>query len=168
MFTLRERNGFTLPELLVVLGVTIILSLVSIPSFVTLIQNHRLTSTVDTFYYNLQNARTQAIQNNTTAYVSLVTGDTWCYGIKLGSSCTCSTANSCTLTVSASAPQLISLSQNGYSGSNLSFEGTHGSANVSGSVTFTIYGQSTLATVSIGKMGNLQICATGLNEYTAC
>lgn len=169
MVTLKSYQGLTLIELLIVLVVTIILTVVAIPSFVSVIQDHRLSATAENFYYDLQYARTQAIKQNATVYVSFATGDSWCYGINVGSSCTCSTAGSCGVkTVSASAPQLISLSQSGYGSNYITFEGTHGSANASGSVTFTLYQQTTLVKVSVGAMGNPTMCSTGLGGYTAC
>ena len=169
MFILRNYQGFTLLELLVVLGVTIILTLVSVPTFVSLVQRHRLTATAENFYYELQYARTEAIKRNATVYVSFTTGDNWCYGVNVGSNCNCGTAGSCSLgTVSANAPQQVSISQSGYGNGYIAFEGTHGGANASGSVTFTLYQQTSLITISIGLMGNAQMCSTGIGGYTAC
>jgi Tfp pilus assembly protein FimT len=169
MFTHRDFQGLTLMELIIVLAVTVIITLVSIPSFVSIIQKHRVKGIAESFYYDLQYARAEAIKLNSSVYVSFTTGDSWCYGIKAGSACDCTTAGSCTLkTVSASASQLNSLSQTGYGSGNIIFEGSHGGANASGSITFTIYSQSNLMTVSIGRMGFLQMCSTGIAGYTGC
>lgn len=169
MLRIKNHQGISLFELLIILSIAIILALVAIPTFISLVQSHRLASTAENLYYALQYARSEAIKRNTTVYVSYQTGDSWCYGINSGSSCNCSIANNCGLaTYSAPASQQLSLSATGFTGNALQFEGTHGAANVSGTLTFTIYGKSTLITITVGRLGNLQTCATGLSGYTAC
>lgn len=164
-----HKAGFTLIELMLTLSIAIILTLVAIPSMRNIIQHYRISAVADNLYYFLQNARTEAIKRNTQVYVSFVTGDSWCYGMNAGSACTCSTPNSCGLgTVSAANSQQISLSITGLSGTSVYFEGTHAAASASGAVTFTLYGQSPLITLTIGRLGNMQLCSTGIGGYTAC
>lgn len=165
----RNCQGITLVELVVMLIVVVILTLVAIPSFKSIIQKYRISATAEKLYYALQYARSEAVKNNTNVYVSFTTGDSWCYGINSGSACDCTTASNCNLgTAKAESPQQISLSASGYGSNNVYFEGTHGAANASGSITLTLYGQSSLITISIGRLGNPQMCSTGISGYTAC
>ena len=165
----KSLSGFTLTEMLITLAVILIIALVSIPSITTTIQIHRLEAVAENLYENLQLARIQAIQQNTTMYVTFTTGDSWCYGINSGSSCICSNSSSCSSeTVSAQQSGKITLSTTGLTGNTISFENTHGAASSSGSVTLTLYGQSSLIQINISRMGNLQLCSTGISGYTAC
>lgn len=165
----RNLKGFSLIELMVGLSIFIILTLASIPALRDIVQNQRISSVADNLYFFLQNARSEAVKRNANIYVSFVTGDSWCYGMNIGSACSCSTLNSCTLgTVSASSPGQISLSTSGLSSNSIYFEGTHAAANASGTVTFTLYGQSSLITLTIGRMGSIQMCSTGIGGYSAC
>ncbi len=166
---MHDSDGFTLIELLTILTITVILTVLAVPSILSLVQTHRITSTVENLYYALQYARSEAVKRNTTVYVSFQSGDTWCYGINTGSACTCSTPATCNLgTYQYSAAQLLTLSMSGLTNNALQFEGTHGGANASASLTFTLYGQSALMTITVGRLGNLQMCSTGISGYTAC
>lgn len=165
----RTIRGVNLIELIIILVITVILITASAPIFTTLIQNYRLTATAESFYNSLQYARSEAIKQNKTIYVTFQTGDSWCYGINSSSSCNCSTPSSCNLgTNSAPTAQQISLSTRGLTSNTIQFENTHGAANASGTVTLTLYGQTTLITLSIGRLGNLQMCSTGISGYTGC
>jgi Tfp pilus assembly protein FimT len=165
----RQRKGITLIELLVMLAIVLISTLLAIPLFTSLMQHYRITTAADELYATLQYARTEAVKRNTSVYVSVTTGDTWCYGINTGSTCSCSTAGSCNLgSVSAPAAQLLSLSATGLSSNAFYFDNTHGGASTAVTLTFTLYGQSSLITTSVSRLGNIQTCSTGINGYTAC
>lgn len=163
------QTGFTIIELIIVLVIVVILTLIAMPVFNTLIQNYRLTTNAEALYNALQFARIEAIKENTNIYVSFTAGDNWCYGINSGSACNCSIANNCNLgSKSAPAAQQLTLSHSGLTSSTIYFEPTHAAANAAGSITFTIYGQSSLITTSVSALGNLQVCSTGISGYTAC
>lgn len=169
MFILRKHTGITLLELLVALSIMVILTVAAIPSLTSLVKNRRLTAIADTLYYDLQNARSEALKQNAVIYVSFVTGNNWCYGMKAGSTCNCAVAGSCDLgSTSASSSQLVTLSATGYGSNYVTFEGSHGAANSSGSLTFTLYQGTNLIKLSIGALGNIQMCSTGISGYTAC
>lgn len=162
-------KGITLIELLVMLAVIVISTLLAIPLFTSLIQYYRITTAADELYSSLQYARTEAVKRNTSVYVSITTGDSWCYGINTGSTCNCASAGSCNLgSVSAPAAQLLSLSATGLSSNAFYFDNTHGGASNSVTMTFTLYGQSSLITTSISRLGSVQTCSTGITGYTAC
>ena len=166
---LRTTQGISLIELLVILTITAILITIAAPTFTTLNQNYHLTTAAESLYNTLQYARSEAVKQNKTIYVTFQTGDNWCYGVNTLSACNCSTPNSCNLgTTNTLKTQQLSLSTSGLTNNSVQFEGTHGAANASGSVTLTLYGQTTLITLSISRLGNLQLCSTGISGYTAC
>lgn len=169
MLQIRSHRGVTLLELMIMLAIIIIITVVSVPLFTSIIQNFRLSATADELYSALQNARTEAVKRNATVYVSFVTGDSWCYGLNVGSACTCTTPSGCSLgTTSATKAGLISLATTGLTNNIINFEGTHGAANATGSITLTLFGGTNLMTISVGRFGSLQICSTGVSGYTAC
>src|SRR3990167_185987 len=165
----RTYIGVTLVELIIGLTIGVILTLVSIPLFIDLVQAHRVSAAAENLYNVLQYARSDAVKRNTNVYVSLTTGSSWCYGINLNSTCNCAVANNCGLgTVSAPSATQTTLSTAGLVYSYVYFEGSHGAANVSGSATFTVYGKSSSVTINIGRLGGLQMCSTGVGGYPAC
>lgn len=170
MLSLRRLNGITLLEIITSVVILGILALIAMPLFTSFVQNYRVSTAGDNLYFYLQYARSEAVKRNANIYVSFTTGDTWCYGINVGSACNCSVPSGCSLGSSSyQSAQQFSLSTSGFSGSSIYFEGSHGAANSSGSVTFTQYGLSSpLITVSFGRLGNLTICTTNINGYTAC
>ncbi len=163
------ERGLSLLELLVVLSIVGILAIISIPSVVSIVQNHRLSGTGEKLYYDLQYARSEAVKNNTNIYVSFQSGNSWCYGISSGATCNCSIANNCNLGATVGGSQQLTLSITGLSANTVQFEGTRGAANASGSVTLAVSGQATpLITISIGMLGGLQMCSTGIGGYAGC
>lgn len=169
MLIQRQDSGMTMIEFMVILAIIVILSLTAYPSLVSLVQRYRISGETETLFSTLQYARTEAVKRNTTIYVSFTTGDSWCYGVNAGAACNCATSGSCGLGVHAAASAAtISLSTSGLSSGSVAFEPTHGAASASGSVTMTLYGQSSLITVNIARLGSLQLCSTGISGYTAC
>lgn len=166
----RLSAGIYLTELLIVLLIVGIITTAAIPSVISLIQTDRLKAAAEKLYYDLEYARSAAVKSNTTVYVSFQTGSSWCYGINSGSSCNCMVANNCNLGVTQTgASQQLSLATNGLSSNAIQFGGTHGAANTSGSVTFSLSSQSTtLVKVSVGVMGDLQMCSTNISGYAGC
>jgi prepilin-type N-terminal cleavage/methylation domain-containing protein len=167
---LNLRTGFTLLEMLTSIMIVAILAIASVPLFTSFMQNYRLSAAADGLYYSLQYARSEAVKRNTNVYVSFTSGNQWCYGINTGSACNCNVAANCNLGVQTySTSTQMTLSVSGLTSGSMYFEGTHGSVNAAGSVTFTQYGQtSPLITLSIGRLGGLKVCSTGISRYAAC
>lgn len=156
-------------ELLIVLAIMAVLVIIAAPSLISYYQQNRLVGTTEDLYYTLQFAKSAAVKQNTTAYVSFQTGDNWCYGVNLGTTCNCALANSCTLgSTKAARTQTLTLSSNGISGGSLHFEPNHGAANVNGTLTFTEYGQSTSMTIKISLLGSLLTCSSQVPGYPSC
>lgn len=165
----RNTQGMSLVEMLVLLIVIAIIMLSAIPNFLTFNQEHRLSGTAEELFYSLLYARSEAVKRGQTVYVTIQTGDTWCYGINTGSTCTCTVPSSCNLgTNSYTKAQTLSLSGTGLTNNSIQFEGTRGSTNASSTLTFTLYGQSKLITINITKLGNMQFCSTQIAGYPAC
>ncbi|MHB1220742.1 MAG: GspH/FimT family pseudopilin [Gammaproteobacteria bacterium] len=163
-------QGVTFLEMMATLSIAAVLALLSTVLFTDFIARYRLSATADSLYFQLQYARSEAVKRNIPVYVSFHAGDTWCYGIHTSSACDCTTPASCSLgTVSYTKAGLISLSTNGLISNAIYFDGTNGSANASGSITFTKYGQSTpLITTPLRRLGNTTACSTDVNGYSAC
>jgi len=166
----KQRIGITLIELLFVLAIVAILVTLSVPLFTNFIQNYRLTSAAEDLLNSIAYARSESIKQSTPVYISFNTGDTWCYGLNSGSSCDCTNPSSCNLgTTSYQVAQQLSLTTSGLTSNTLYFKSIHSGASTSGNITFTAYGQSApLITISISRLGNPQVCATGISGYTAC
>lgn len=59
---MRQAHGFTLIELMVVMGITAILATLAAPSFTRLIQSNTLSSNVNLFLADMRFARSEAIR----------------------------------------------------------------------------------------------------------
>jgi type IV fimbrial biogenesis protein FimT len=163
------RRGFTLVEMLIVLTIVIVLTLLAMPSLLSTNQENNTTMTAQNLYYALQFARSQALKSNSTVYVNFQTGTNWCYGINVGSNCTCSLANSCSFqTVTAPASEATSLSATGLSSGSLTFEPTHGAAGQKSIVTFTANTSAVAMAVEVMVMGDSLLCSTTIGGYSAC
>lgn len=161
------EKGFSLVELLTVLLIVVVLTAIAVPLFTDFNQEHRLTTVSENLYYFLQQARSEAVKNNTTVYVSFQTGSSWCYGANAGSACTCNVAGSCSLgTTNASTAQDISLSTSGLSGNSVTFDGTRAATNASSTITFTL--SSKAITAKISALGNIQLCSADISGYATC
>lgn len=68
-----RRNGFTLIEMMIVLVIAAILLAVGVPSFRALIQNQRMTTTVNDFFAAVNLTRSEALQRG--VQVRLVPAD---------------------------------------------------------------------------------------------
>ena len=156
--------------MLVVLTIIIILTLLALPSLLGTNQENVATMTAQNLYYALQLARTQAVKSNSTVYVNFQTGLSWCYGINVGSACSCNVANSCTMQ-NVAAPTTeneTSLSATGLTSNSLSFEPTHGAAGAKSILTFTANNGTAAMSVEVKLMGDVILCSSNIGGYSAC
>jgi Tfp pilus assembly protein FimT len=165
-----QALGVTVVELLVVLAIVVILTMVAIPTFLSSLRIYRVTATAQNLYYSLQLARSEAIKRNQNVYITFNATDPWCYGINVGSACTCATPSSCGLgTVSASRTEDIILTTAGLSSNSLILEGSRGATtNGKSTLTFTIYGQALAMSVAVATLGNMQLCSSTISGYQPC
>jgi len=166
---IRKCSGFTLVEMLIVLSIIIVLTLLALPSLLSTNQENNTTMTAQNLYYAFQLARSQAVKSNSTVYVNFVTGSSWCYGINVGSNCSCNVTNSCGFqVVSAPASQNTSLSATGLTSNSVSFEPTHGAAGAKSVITFTATNGTTAMGVEVPVMGDVFLCSSNIGGYSAC
>jgi prepilin-type N-terminal cleavage/methylation domain-containing protein len=167
------RNGFVLSELLIALVIISILALVAAPSFQTLVQENRATAAGESFYSDMELARSQALRKQSTVYVAVRTGTNWCYGLSdNGATCDCSISNSCLfngvekVVKSTEYPGVSIAIASGFNSSAVSFEGTHGTTGRAGQVDFAS-GSSTMS-VAVGAMGGIKACSSNIGGYSPC
>jgi type IV fimbrial biogenesis protein FimT len=79
-YAARRQSGLTLIELLVVISIVAILSAIAIPSFVSTTQKYRLVSEMNSFYVDLQYARSEAIRRGVQVAICASTNGTSCSG----------------------------------------------------------------------------------------
>jgi len=142
----------------------------AVPSFIEAIDKYQLKTAADNLNSDLQFARFEAIRNNQTAYVNFSTGANWCYGINLGSTCDCTTANSCQLKqVTSSDYKNVTLSSASFGGSP-ALDPKRGLSSLSG--TAQLQSRKGLqANVTLSLLGMVGICTPAsqrLIGYPSC
>lgn len=164
--TKKASQGLSFIELMIVIIIICILAIMAIPSFIAQIQRYRLTSTMQEMYYYLTFARSEALKEAKTIYVSFQTGNNWCYGINSGSACNCSSPSACGLGSYTPSSQLTTLSLSGIT--TLTFEGSRGTTNNAGTITLTVTGGSLSMGIDVGTLGNLTLCSNTISGYPTC
>ena len=71
---LRKNSGFTIIELMIVIGMISILSAIAIPSLMKWMPNYRLKAEARNLYSNMQKAKIEAIKRKQNVLISFVTG----------------------------------------------------------------------------------------------
>jgi len=174
---IRQHDGFSLIEAMVVVAVIAILATVAAPSYIELIGKQRLKGAASVLYGDLQYARSEAVQRNTPVTVTFDTSATpWCYIIHTGTTCTCGASGSCT----GSAVNLKNVSGADSSGvtmalaltggaTEIPFEPRQGMATTSGNITLT--GINSLQVQNqVNLLGRVRLCSPGgaVSGYSSC
>jgi type IV fimbrial biogenesis protein FimT len=82
-FNLGTNTGFTLLKLMVTVSIAAILLAVGVPSYVTFIDNNRVTSQANDMLYSVNMARSEAIKRGTEVRLVSVAGSDWSAGWNL-------------------------------------------------------------------------------------
>lgn len=77
---MHAQRGFTLIELMIVLGLIAIMAGIGVPAFQTTIQNSRLTTTSNSLLGALQYARSEAVTQRAAVTVTPLDGTNWASG----------------------------------------------------------------------------------------
>lgn len=164
----KDASGFTLLELMVALAIVIILATMSIPSLRSILTDSRIKAAADTFVQQIQLARSEAIQRQQNAYLTVTSGSNWCSGVNANTSCSCSPSNNCSLNfINYTDYSGVSVSiSSGFTGGGINFDSTRGFPNEAAQLVFQ--GDSKSITVSINAVGQITVCSTNVTGYPAC
>lgn len=171
-----HARGVTLIELMVVIAILTVLTMVAIPSLSNLLAKKRVEGVLTELTTDLQFARSEAVQRNTSVRVTFGTS---CYVIhtvdSTDTSCTPSTDALRIKLVQLETASTVSLSPNN-SLTYLMFDSLRGMAtwngtnSTSGSVNITSSVGSWQLRTSVTAMGRTQICSpnSSITGYPAC
>lgn len=177
---ITQHNGFTLIEIMVSLIILSILLLIGIPLFNQMLSNKRVSYAAESFHNDLKFAQSEALKKQTTVYVSVKTGASWCYGLDDNSDCDCSVINSCLFNgveyvKNASAYNITDLSSTSlpvglFTNNIISIDGVRGTFSGSGDIHFNLAGSdfARSITVEIERNGRSSVCSSTVNGYSAC
>jgi prepilin-type N-terminal cleavage/methylation domain-containing protein len=165
-------SGYTLLEFLVTMLVVCIMATIGVPSFLDLINKHRLKGATESIYGDLQLARMEAIKRNKNITISFHEGgyQDWCYAMHDGSGCDCNVLNNCRLDnhysriISGLEFHNVGLETN-FSSDSTSFNPVRGTSN-SGSILLTM--KQKASKVIVSSRGRIRICSDDLTSYPAC
>jgi len=175
----QNSKGFTLIELMVVIGVIAILTAVAMPSYRDLMDNYRVRQAGEDVISLIANARTGAVKLHRQVNVSFTTGASWCAGANAaveptggalaGAAAPCDCANPSTCVLGAERVVIPSGKHPGVTmatASNaLTFNGISGVTTPlgGGTVTLTSPLNKFTATVTVTPLGQSNLVVTGNN-----
>jgi len=175
--TKTQRNaGFTLLESLIVLSIFITLAAIASSAYHNFISNQRLETAANQIYADLKLARSEAIKQNKTLFVSFVSGATqWCYGINENTTCDCTENGACLVkgverNTSASEFEGIQLQSANFAGggSSTAFGHKRGFAVGNGVKNGTIWLKArngAQVAIIISRVGRIRFCSIDLTGY---
>lgn len=172
----RRSQGFSLLELLVTLAVLGIIVAVGVPSFLSMLQNSRLTGAAHESYALLQYARSDALRAGEPRYVVWQqNADNWCAAVATTASCDCLTQSCAINGVSRRLDHTdygqVSLTGASFaSGSYTAFDGMRGLAEGhAGSVTYQLPDTAQVKVI-VSALGRVRMCqsATFSGGFPTC
>ena len=171
------NKGFSLLEIMLILGIVSIIAGYSFISFSEIIEKQKLKSAGEIIFSDLRLAQSEAIKRNDTVYVSFTKDENnWCYGINIGSNCDCTNLNECKIDdirkVSSNEKfKGISLQKAKFAGDKeyTAFDPKNGFAQADGIKNGTIWLQSkngTQLAIVVNRLGRVRFCSPTLLEYS--
>ena len=179
MTLLKKTLGFSIIELLIAIVILGLLAAIAAPAFNGFFERHRLKGLAESLYLDILDARAQAIQTNSTIFISVTNGNNWCYGMDdSATDCDCTVANDCTV---GGIEQVVRLNQ--FAGTSITttlgavtstsgitsnaFESMRGLPANSGRYNLSNAVGDTMA-VHIRPTGRVYICSNTFGDYQAC
>lgn len=161
-----KTQGFTLVELLVVLGIAAILATLGVPVMKDMLENNRLRAASEELYQRMYLAKSQAIDLQKNMFVYFATGTNWCYGLNSIVTCNCNVVNNCNHGAVTNTNNQISLAITGFTGTQAQINSGRGTLANSGAATFSLNGKS--ITINASRMGRISICSDTIGGYKGC
>ena len=166
----RSQAGFSLLELMLVLGIAAVLLLQVVPSVTHMFDLQRLRGAADSVMSQIYFARSEAITLKQPIQLSVDTS-AWCVGVSNKVSCSCAIADStntaaCTLPVGAGLKTSrltddqfpgVTVSLTGFNGGSTASFGAVRGRSVPGTVRL-LGGNSKELRVNVGSVGQLSLC----------
>jgi len=172
-----SNKGVTLIELLIALSIVVIIAGYSITSFSSYMERQKLKAAGETIFADLRLAQSESIKRNRTVYLDFETYEGgWCYGVNVGSECSCSTESNCQIdnvdkVKSSERFEGITLQRARFAGNNdyTAFNPVKGFAQADGVRNGTIWLQSndgTQLAVIVNRLGRVRFCSPTLPGYS--
>jgi type IV fimbrial biogenesis protein FimT len=178
----QNSKGFTLIELMVVIGVLAILSAVAMPSYRELMDNYRVRQAGEDVISLISSARTGSVKLHRQVNVSFTTGTNWCAGANAaveptggalaGAAAACDCANPSTCVLGTSGTERAAIPAGKHPGVTMAtatnalvFNGVSGvTTGLTGTtVTLTSPMNKFTATVTVTPLGQSNLVVTGNN-----
>lgn len=176
---MNKQRGFTFLELLATLAVVGVILSVGVPSMGRMLAKHRLEAAATELRVNLLQARSQAITQDRTIYVSFSgTDKQWRYALGDSSACEPAAIANCTVNgaakvFSGSTWQNVHMSVGGTSteiAKSIQFNPRRGMAASTDTITLSVTNAGSIQ-VTISPIGHVNTCAPangGVVGYPAC
>lgn len=176
---MSNQRGFTFLEILATLAVASVILSVGVPAMGQMLAKHRLEAAATELRLNLLQARSQAIAQDRTIYVSFAsTGNQWSYALGDSNACTPDAIKDCTVNgissvFSGAAWRNVHMSMGGTStniAKSISFDPRRGMASTADTITLSVADAGSIQ-VTISPIGHVNACAPatgGITGYRAC
>lgn len=169
-----NSKGFTLLELIMVLGIAGILVSVAVPSFADLLSANKVSGAAEKIKADFEWARSIAIRNNADIYMDVSAGtSSWCYGFTDAATCDCSQTSAVASDACTVDGSLKRNTQSPYGNtalastiSYMTFKSRGLMAAAGGTLSLSL-GSKTV-TLEISRLGRSTICSSQLNQFPSC
>jgi len=177
MKSISKLKGYSFIEVIIILGIIGIIASIAISSYSNSISTTHLKNTANQIYSDLKLAKSEALKQNKTIFVSFSGNNTnWCYGVNEDSPCNCNEKNSCQLydvekVVSSDELNNIQLQKAKFAGGGTStaFDPNRGFAIGNGVRNGSIWlkaNNDNQVAIIINRMGRVRYCSPQLAGYS--